>query len=277
MSAHRRGGMTSMNPLARLILLALLSLTVRATEFTDAIAQKRLRVEFTGNGRDTVTAKLANITTENLPITLPVGLVLTSANGEKQIQLRAFTTELAAGAEADATLPAAALSSKNTDTPRTLQLNATGESKLAKLLPLLATQDDLPRPTSQLAVFLVLEDMTWAQWQQWMSGAWSRETPPKTHPTATDIAQIVDALALAKLAVPDRKFTLLADENLKRLALRTPSARGKAMALHGLAVDDALTGEPAAAPDISKLLHTSPNDNCPICRQRASMSPDNGL
>ncbi len=266
-----------MNSLVRLFVIALLTFTVRAADFEDAIAQNRLRAELTGNGRDTVTAHLVNLTAEKLPLTLPAGLVLTAGNGERQIQLRAFTTELAAGAEADAILPAAAMSSKNTATSRRLHPTSTAEPKLAKLLPLFASQNDLPRPTAQLAVFLVLEDMTSAQWQQWMSGAWSQEKPPKPHPNATDIAQIVDAIALAKLAAPDRKFALLADDELKRIALRAPSARGKAMAIYGLAVDDALTGEPAVAPDLSKLLHTSPNDNCPICRLRAKMSPDNAL
>jgi hypothetical protein len=266
-----------MNSLVRLFVVALLALTARATEFEDAIAQKRLRADFTGNGRDTVTAHLVNLTADKLPLTLAAGLVLTAENGEKQILLRTFTTELAASAEADASLPAVAMSSKNSGTARALQLTSAVEPKLAKLLPLFASQNDLPRPTAQLAVFLVLEEMTWPQWQQWMHGAWSQAKPQGPHPNATDIAQMVDALAFAKLAAPDRKFALLADAELKLLALRTPSVRGKAMALYGLSVDDALTGEPAVPPDLSKLLHTSQNDNCPICRQRAKMSPDNGL
>ena len=268
-----------MNALARLLFFTLFTLSVRAAEpaFSEAIAQKHLRAEIAGNGRDTATLKLANLTTEKLPLSLPAGLLFASENGEKQMLLRTFTTELAPNAEADAILPTAALTSRNTDTQRTLQPTATLEPMLAKLLPLFASQNDLPRPTAQLAVFLVLEDMKFAQWQQWMNGVWTLEKPAKPHPNATEIAQIVDALALAKLSAPERKFALLADEDLKRLALRNPWARGKAMALYGLAVDDALTGEPSVPPDLGKLLHTSPNDNCPICRQRAKMSPDNGL
>ena len=71
-----------------------------------------------------------------------------------------------------------------------------------------------------------------------------------------------------KLSNPAKPPALLADEALKRLALRNPWARGKAMALYGMTVDNALTGDPALPPDLNQLLHTAPNDNCPICRQR---------
>jgi hypothetical protein len=40
------------------------------------------------------------------------------------------------------------------------------------------------------------------------------------------------------------------------------------MALYGMTVEDAITGDSSLPVDLGKLLHTSPNDNCPICRQR---------
>jgi len=104
---------------------------------------------------------------------------------------------------------------------------------------------------------------------------WSTENPPKQHPTPAEIAQAVDAAAYVRLTEPDKKPALLADDNFKRLALRNPWARAKAMALYGLSVDDALTGDPGLPPDLGKLLHTAPNDNCPICRQRALMQKGN--
>src|SRR5262245_46546648 len=79
-----------------------------------AMAEKQVRAEWMGNGRDTATLKLMNPGATPLKLTLPAGSVLAAENGEKQITLRALTTELAPNGEADAILPTAALSSKNT-------------------------------------------------------------------------------------------------------------------------------------------------------------------
>lgn len=257
-------------------LFALLALPALAGDapFTAAITQNKLSAEFTGNGRDTATLKLANLTKEKLPVVVPAGLVLAGENGERQVLLRTLTMELAASEETDAILPTAALSSKNSDTQRALKPAADPEPRLEKLIAFFEKQNDLPRPTAQLAVFIMLEDLKFADWQKWLAPTWAHEKPPKQHPTPAEIAQAVDALAFAKLAAPERKPALLADDDLKRLALRNPWARAKAMALYGLTVDDAITGDPSLPPDLGKLLHTAPNDNCPICRQRAKMQPE---
>ena len=257
-------------------LFALLVLPALAADapFSVAIEQKQLRAEFTGNGRDTATLKLANLTKEILPVVVPAGLVLAGENGERQVLLRTLTMELAPNEETDAILPTAALSSKNSDTQRTLKPTAEPEPRLAKLIALFEKQNDLPRPTAQLAVFIMLEDVKFADWQKWLAPTWAHEKPPKQHPTPAEIAQAVDALAFAKLTAPERKPAMLADADLKRLSLRNPWARGKAMVLYGLTVDDAVTGDPSLPPDLGTLLHTSPNDNCPICRQRAKMQPE---
>jgi hypothetical protein len=246
-----------------------------AVPLADALARKQVSAEIGGNGRDTATLKLANSGKAALKVTLPAGTVLAGENGEKQITLRALTTDLAAGSEADAILPTAALSSKNTATQRVLSVVPAGEARLAKLLEFFDKQNDLPRPTAQLAVFIVLEDADWAAWQKWLAPAWTAEKPAKQHPTPAEVAQAVDALAFAKLSAPDKKPALLANEEFKRLALRNPWARAKAMALYGLSVEDALTGDSSLPPDLGKLLHTAPNDNCPICRQRAQMQKGN--
>ncbi len=236
-----------------------------------AVAAKRVTAEFSGNGRETASLKLSNPGAAPIKVTIPVGTVLVGENGERQVTLRALTTELGVGAEADAILPTAALSSKNTSTQRPLKMTTAGEPRIAKLLPYFEKQNDLPRPTAQLSVFIVLEDMGWPAWKQWLEAAWAAEKPPKQHPTPAEIAQAVDAIAFARLAEPEKKAAFLTDEEFKRFALRNPWARGKAMALYGLSVDDAISGEPSLPPDLGKLLHSAPNDNCPICRQRDKM------
>jgi hypothetical protein len=189
------------------------------------------------------------------------------------VTLRALKTELPAAAEMDAVLPTAALGTGNSALQRELSLSAEGEPRLAKLIALFDKQNDLPRPTAQLAVFITLDDIRWPAWRKWLEPAWAAEKPPKPHPTPAEVAQAVDAVAFAKLAAPEKSPAFLADDDFKRLALRNPWARGKAMVLYGMTVEDAITGEPSLPPDLGKLLHTAPNDNCPICRQRGKV-PD---
>lgn len=235
------------------------------------LAAKDYSVQISGNGRDTATLKLTNPGAVAVQLDLPAGTVLAAASGEKQITLRAVVLEAKAGGESEAILPTAALSSKNTLAQRELTRAATGEPRLAKLLEFFDKQNDLPRSTAQLAVFIVLEDTSWAAWRQWMIPIWAAEKPTKPHPTPAEVAQAVDAAAFAKLAGVEKPSALLADDDFKRLALRNPWARPKAMALYGMSVEDAITGDPSQPPDLGKLLHTAPNDNCPICRQRAEM------
>ena len=249
--------------------------TARAEEaalpISEALAKHLVRADFMGNGRESATLHLANTGTAALKLRIPVGTLLVAENGEKQISLRTLTADVEGKGEADAILPTAALSSKNTPAQRTLTMAPTADPRVAKLLEFFDKQNDLPRPTAQLAIFISLEDLAWPAWQQWLAPVWSAEKPTKQHPTPAEIAQAVDAAAFIRLTEPEKKPALLADENFKRLALRNPWARPKAMALYGLTVDDAVTGDPSLPPDLGKLLHTSPNDNCPICRQRAQM------
>lgn len=237
-----------------------------------AVEDGKVHVEFAGNGHDSATLKLTNTSAEPLAIVLAVGSLLEAKTGERQVTLRAFETRVEAGVIAEAALPTAALGAKHTKADRALKLNAGTEPRLAPLLKLFENQNDLPRGTAQLAVFIVLEDIQWPAWRAWSAAVEGKPVPDS--PTPAGVAQAVDALALVRLAEPDRKPALLASEELKRLALRNPRARAKAMALYGMTVENALTGDPALPPDLKHLLHTSPNDNCPVCRLRQKMDAD---
>lgn len=238
-----------------------------AIPFDKATDEGRVKAAITGNGRDSISVHLVNPSSAPVTVSIAAGTVFTGDSGERQIVLRALDAKVDASGEADAVLPSAALSSANSGTQRALKFVPGGEPRLAALLPLFAKQNDLPRPTAQLAVFVVTEDMTWEAWTKWLAA--TRPAGKEKQPvTPAEVAQAVDGLAFVKLSNPAKPPALLSDEGLKRLALRNPWARGKAMALYGMTVDNALTGDPALPPDLNQLLHTAPNDNCPICRQR---------
>lgn len=255
-----------------IVVLCLASIA-RAVPFAQAVESAAVQATLSGNGSSSVSLHMKNPGQAARDVQLAAGAVFASEAGEKQVLLRALEVTLAAGEEMDAVLPTAALSAKNTSTQRALKLAPAGEPRLASLLPLFAKQNDLPRTTAQLAVFAVMEDMSWDAWQKWL--AVSRPAGKTAQAVSpAEVAQAVDSLALVKLSKPEKPPAILADEDLKRVALRNPWARGKAMALYGLSVDNALTGDPALPPDLGKLLHMTPNDNCPICRQRQKMEAD---
>jgi len=237
-----------------------------------ASAEMKVKADISGNGSDAAVLKLTNTSGAPVTVALPAGSLLEAKTGERQVTLRTLETTIAAGGSAEAALPTAALATKNTKSDRPMTLRGDTEQRLAPLVKLLENQNDLPRATTQLAVFIILEDIEWVAWRAWGAAASGR--PPTDPPTPTEVAQAVDALGLVRLAMPDKKPALLASEELKRLALRNPQARGKAGALYGLTLENAVTGEPALPPDLKQLLHMSPNDNCPICRQRQKADPD---
>jgi len=244
----------------------------QAIPLARALADGKVRAAITGNGRDSATLKLANTDTEALTVSLAAGVIIDAKDGERQMTLRAFESKLETGVSTEAVLPTAALATKNSKADRALKLSTTTEPRLASLIKLFENQNDLPRATAQLAVFIIAEDIQWPAWRAWSAAAAGMPMPDA--PTPAEVAQAVDALALVRLAAPDRKPAMFASGDLKRLALRNPWARAKAMALYGLTVENALTGDPAPPPDLRQLLHTSPNDNCPICRLRQKMEPD---
>ena len=257
-----------------IVLLALcVSVFSEAVPIPAALEAQTVKAAISGNGRDSASVRLTNTTAQPMTVAIPAGAVFIAENGERQVVLRDLDAKLEPMGEADAVLPMAALSSKNAGTQRTLRLSPEAEPKLTPLLPLFAKQNDLPRPTAQLAIFIVMEDMSWEAWTQWLTA--TRPAGKAKQPVSpAEVAQAVDALAFVKLSNPAKPPALLADEALKRLALRNPWARGKAMTLYGLSVDNVLTGDPALPPDLNQLLHTTPNDNCPICRQRQKMQPE---
>lgn len=199
---------------------------------------------------------------------IPAGTIFRTSSGEKVVTLCDAALPVNHAGPAEVHIPAAALSLANKLAPNQPATATTGtDSGLAPLLKVLATQPDLPRTTSQCVVLALTEDLTYAQWLAFRTGAKPDEP----------LLEAIDALALLRAAEPQKTFRLAQDQELKLRALRHPGTRGKAGQLYGLALPgDAPAQTP---PDLGQLLHTKPGDNCPICRMRSQMqtAPSNGL
>ena len=231
--------------------------------------EARARIGITGDGRDPVMVSFSHDENSRFTLSLPAGRVLEAADGTKLVVLRSLQVELEPRTSFEATVPVAALSSGTVADRRVFSVADAHEPRVAALVKILDGYKDVPRATAQLAVFILMEDMDWPAWLAHPSGG-----KPAREASTADVAQVVDALALVRLAHPEKKCAMLANEELKRLALRSPATRAKAMALYGMKIEDAITGEPAAPPDLRQLLHTAPDDNCPVCRMRAKAGPD---
>ena len=93
------------------------------------------------------------------------------------------------------------------------------------------------------------------------------------HAASAGIKAMTGASTNRNLFAPDGTIYMTASGAAGRTAANDPrkldTVAGKVIRLK----DDG-----TVPPDIGQLLHTTPGDNCPICRQRAEMQPSpNGL
>ena len=193
------------------------------------------------------------------------GTVFTTENGGTVITLQKARLAVPAGSNGEVDVPAVILSHKGKPVSGTCEVTAHREPRVEPLLRWLEDRTDVPRPTSQLAVLALTENITLAGWDKFL-----QEQRPKSEKIALSPAQIVqavDALGILKAIAPAGQFALLKDGELKLRALRNPWCRTKAMQLYGLTVPELGS---AQAPDLGQLLHTKANDNCPVCRLRGS-------
>jgi len=239
---------------------------------TAALEGKHLVADASGNGRDQLSLTLRNPSSSSVAVTIPAGLIAEGRDkADRVVVLRKAEASVPPNSAVEVALPVAALSSKNATATQPFTLTATTEPKLGPLLDYLAGQPDAPRTTAQLAIFCLLENMSYVQWLQTLSDApiaapAGGALPTAAHPTPAEVTEAVDVLGLLRQLAPQQTFAMASDSELKLRALRNPWCRVKAMQIYGLSL-----GDGAVPPDLGQLLHTKPGDNCPICRQRALM------
>jgi hypothetical protein len=233
-----------------------------------ALTLKDLACAWSGNGRDSLSLTVNNSSNTPVAIDIPAGQIAANrASSAKMIVLRAAQLRVPAHGSAEASLPAAALSSANALVSEPFQSSSDAEPRMDGLLKFLSTQPDAPKETAQLATLCLLENIDFQKWEQFLTPQRAGEPADSSHPTPAQVTQAVDAMGILRSVAPGQTFALSSDSGLKLLALRNPWCRAKAMQLYGISIP----GADGQIPNLGQLLHTRPGDNCPICRQRALM------
>lgn len=258
-----------MKSLLPLLAVILLPVAGKAVSLLDAQANGQLKIEVRGDGRNQLTVVVSNQSSDSTSIEVPAGLVAIGKSGVRVATIRSASMQIAKGQAGEIVVPIVPLSLKNGTTAELFTIVPDRVEALQPLIELSAKENDLPRATAQLAALLLLENVEFAPWQEFLR----REPLNEPRPTPSDIAAAIDAISIARKLAPERKLTIADDPEFRLRALRNPWSRAKAMQLFGMNPPE---GVPI--PDLNQLLHTRPGDNCPVCRLRAQSSdPSNGL
>lgn len=239
-----------------------------AIPLRDALKRKGLVIGVRGDTWDQATVIVRNSGKEDVELAIPAGLVCVGCSSNVVV-LRGATLKVPAQQSAEAVLPVVAFLTSKTPLVEGFVKPAETVPVLDPLLKYAAARNDFPKATAQLVALVLLENVTFARWQEFLAAQRAPDAGPA--PTPAEIVTAIDALGVLREIAPERKFALASDDELKVRALRHPLARAKAMQLYGLALPDGIV-----APDLQQLLHTKPGDNCPICRMRAQMQESPG-
>jgi hypothetical protein len=254
----------------QLLLLAAMMLpeTGKAVPLVDAQSIASLKIDVRGDGRSQLTVIVKNQSPDPAVIDIPAGLVAAGKSGARVAAIRAATMEIAKGQTGEMVVPVVPLSLKNGAESEPFTVVRDRVEGLQPLMEWSAKQNDVPRTTAQLAALLLLGNVEFTEWQEFLN----REHQSEPRPTPADIAAAVDAISIVRQLAPGRKMAIAEDPEFRLRALRNPWSRAKAMQLFGMNPPE---GVPI--PDLNQLLHTRPGDNCPICRLRNQSDPSNGL
>ncbi len=209
---------------------------VLARTLAEAVADPRLKVSLTGNGRERLTIELTNQTTERFAIHLPAGETLASGDSIV-VLLREATIEL--GAEpAKKTLRTAAVSTVASVEQRTYQLSNQAFPRLRPLLAHLADHPEIGAATAQTAVLALTENLPVCALAKFTAVGGDMGGVFDTDDFRVETAEIIGALTvLRELGLPDEEIALTIDPQLKIEAMIDSLAHAAAMRYYAIPAD----------------------------------------
>lgn len=237
-----------------------------------ASSEPGLKLWWTTDGRTQISVTLQNTRPAPCSVEIPAGLVCVSPSGARVLVMHDLVLESGASAKTQANLPGLALSTEHTGAAESCVPTLERLPRLDVLLNRLRGSPPVPRQTAQLLALALLENLSFTDWQTFLGQSPFPPAPTPPENARAFLSECLDALALLQTLSPSEKFAFADDPDLKRQVLRQPTLRLRALNLYGMEIPPGLP----EAPDINRLLHRQPGDNCPACQSRArSIPPQN--
>lgn len=230
-------------------------ITAPAAETIDlqtALEQGIVRAEFSGNGRETLTAKVFNTGAEPLRVKVSFGQMLESGRNAVVV-VRDAWAEIAPNAQGTLKLNTAATRSNNRHGNAAYRLSYQTTPKLDLLLTHVQEHPEISVATVQVAILALTENLPLSAVCKFTPSGSDIPSRFDTDAFRAETLDIINALALLRgLGVKDRDIAMTVDPQLKVEAMIEPLCRAVAMRYFGISAanewaywkNELLQGEP---------------------------------
>jgi len=229
------------------------TVTAEIVDIQTAIQQNRIRAEFRGNGRESLSGTLSNTDAKPLKVRSEVGLVLESGKNAV-VLVRPLEVEVEAGKSTGATFLTAAIRSSNRVEELSYQVTANHVPRIELFLTYVQDHLELSPAAIQTAILALNENLPLRSVAKFTAAGSELKSRFNTDAFRVETHDIVTALtALRDMGVSDAAIAMTVDPQLRIEAMIEPLCRPVAMNYYGITPenewnfwrDELLSGEPS--------------------------------
>ena len=229
------------------------TVTAEIVDIQTAIQQNRIRAEFRGNGRESLSGTLSNTDAKPLKVRSEVGLVLESGKNAV-VLVRPLEVEVEAGKSTEATFLTAAIRSSNRVEELSYQVTANHVPRIELFLTYVQDHLELSPAAIQTAILALNENLPLRSVAKFTAAGSELKSRFNTDAFRVETHDIVTALtALRDMGVSDAAIAMTVDPQLRIEAMIEPLCRPVAMNYYGITPenewnfwrDELLSGEPS--------------------------------
>jgi hypothetical protein len=229
------------------------TVTAEIVDIQTAIQQNRIRAEFRGNGRESLSGNFSNTDTKPLKVRSEVGLVLESGKNAV-VLVRPLEVEVEAGKSTAATFLTAAIRSSNRVEELSYQVTANHVPRIELFLTYVQDHLELSPAAIQTAILALNENLPLRSVAKFTAAGSELKSRFNTDAFRVETHDIVTALtALRDMGVSDAAIAMTVDPQLRIEAMIEPLCRPVAMNYYGITPenewnfwrDELLSGEPS--------------------------------
>lgn len=207
---------------------------IELAELQTAVEQGLLKVNFVGNGRDTIRATLLNRGKTKLTVQVEAGQVF-EAGLNAMVVIRPASVELLGGQTAETYLQAASTRCGNKISEQSYKLSYARIPKLDTLLAYSHGHPEFTVPAIQTAILAITENLPLSAVAKFPTLGGDMKSRFNTDAFRVQTSDIVTALvALRDAGVPDQSVALAIDPQLRIEAMIDPVCRPLAMSYYGI-------------------------------------------